>query len=238
MSSHSTDHGAIVVVGSGPGIGVHVASIFASRGFKKIILLSRDAARLSQDAASVKEKSRSNAAVHTVRTDIADTAELKESLAEVDKVLENTPLECVLFNAARVGPSKLLEFPVGEIEDDLKTTVTGLYTTAQWAMPQLLEITNDPSKKPSLLVPNSMLHNDPWPQLFSLSLSKAAQYNLTHSLAREFGPQGVHCALVKVCAQITDDQEYCNPTNIAERTWDLFTQDKESWTLEVEIKEQ
>ncbi|KAL1625121.1 hypothetical protein SLS56_007466 [Neofusicoccum ribis] len=222
MSSHSTDHGAIVVVGSGPGIGVHVATIFASRGFKKIILLSRDAARLSQDAASVKEKSRSNAAVHTVRTDIADTAELKKSLAEVDKVLENTPLECVLFNAARVGPSKLLEFPVGEIEDDLK----------------LLKITNDPSKKPSLLVPNSMLHNDPWPQLFSLSLSKAAQYNLTQSLAREFGPQGVHCALVKVCAQITDDQEYCNPTNIAERTWDLFTQDKESWILEVEIKEQ
>lgn len=119
MSSSSQTHGALVVVGSGPGIGVHVAAAFASHGFEKIILLSRNAARLIQDAESVKEKSGSDASIHTVPTEIANTEELKKSLAEVDKVLEDTPLECVLFNAARVAPSKLLDFPVNEIEFDL-----------------------------------------------------------------------------------------------------------------------
>ncbi|EKG18403.1 Short-chain dehydrogenase/reductase SDR, partial [Macrophomina phaseolina MS6] len=119
--SSSSNHGALVVVGSGPGIGVHVAAAFASHGFKKIILLSRNAERLLQDADAVKKKSNSAACVHTISTDIADSAKLQQSLAEVDRLLDDTtPLECVLFNAARVDLSKLLEFPVSEVEADLR----------------------------------------------------------------------------------------------------------------------
>jgi NAD(P)-dependent dehydrogenase (short-subunit alcohol dehydrogenase family) len=43
-------HGALVIFGSGPGIGVHVASRFARGGFEKVVLVSRDAARLRNDA--------------------------------------------------------------------------------------------------------------------------------------------------------------------------------------------
>ncbi|KAK3078216.1 hypothetical protein LTS18_008135, partial [Coniosporium uncinatum] len=44
----------LVLLGSGPGIGVAVSSHFASHGFNTIIMISRDASRLRDDAKSVR----------------------------------------------------------------------------------------------------------------------------------------------------------------------------------------
>lgn len=48
-------HGTLLVLGSGPGIGVHVAQLFAERGFQQVILASRDAARLKKEVEDVKK---------------------------------------------------------------------------------------------------------------------------------------------------------------------------------------
>lgn len=82
-----------------------------------------------------------------------------------------------------------------------------------------------------------MLHEDPYPHLFSLSLCKAAQYNLTQSLARQYGPAGVHCALVVVNEPVSDDKKNANAKSIGEKAWGVFAQDRENWTLEVVIED-
>lgn len=115
-------HGALVVIGSGPGIGVTTATHFASKGFKHIVLLSRNTERLSEDAAAV-TKVASDTKVETITIDLADTeSRVKETLAKVDAKLKewNTELEVVLFNAARVGMSKPLEWTADELANDLK----------------------------------------------------------------------------------------------------------------------
>lgn len=114
--------GALVVFGSGPGIGSHVAALFASRGFGKVVLLSRNAQRLEEDASFVKSKA-SGVSVETVTINLSDLDDVGRALQEVDKRVDGTPLECVLFNAARVGPSNLLEWTTGELENDLKVRV-------------------------------------------------------------------------------------------------------------------
>lgn len=48
-------HGTLLVLGSGPGIGVHVAQLFAERGFRQVILASRDASRLQKEVEDVKK---------------------------------------------------------------------------------------------------------------------------------------------------------------------------------------
>lgn len=116
--------GAFIVIGSGPGIGRATASFFAERGFKHIILLSRNASRLNEDADAVK-KAAPDAKVNTLELDLAaDQASVKKVLGQVDSILEGdgVQLEAVLYNGARVGPSKILEWEAKSLEEDLRVS--------------------------------------------------------------------------------------------------------------------
>lgn len=114
-----SQHNALVVFGSGPGIGRNIAALFAERGFSKVILLSRDASRLKEDANFVRS-ARAGVSVTPVTIDLADTENVRKALESIDKELGETPLEAVLFNAARVGQSQILEFPAESVEVDLR----------------------------------------------------------------------------------------------------------------------
>lgn len=95
-------HGALVIFGSGPGIGVHVASRFARGGFEKVILLSRNARRLNDDAFLVYSNA-PHVQVNTVTADLTKPAEVQRALRKVEDLLGNTPIECVHYNAAKVS---------------------------------------------------------------------------------------------------------------------------------------
>jgi NAD(P)-dependent dehydrogenase (short-subunit alcohol dehydrogenase family) len=110
----------LLVVGSGPGIGVSTASLFAQKKFDKIALISRDKSRLSQDRDTILQSVKATdrkVEVETWSVDITDTAAFKAVLEETEKFAN---FSCVLFNAARVEPSELLTFPEEEIVRDFK----------------------------------------------------------------------------------------------------------------------
>lgn len=71
-----------------------------------------------------------------------------------------------------------------------------------------------PPKKP--IIPNKKK-----PQ-FSLASCKAAQYNLLHSLHKEYGPKGVHCAALVVEGKVSEEAQVTTPKNIALEAWKLF----------------
>lgn len=114
-----TAKGALIIVGSGPGIGRNVAALFASRGFGKVVLMSRNAQRLEEDKAFVLSIA-AGADVTNVPVDLGDSAHVQRALAEVGKLLEGDAVECVLFNAARLGMSKMMDFPAEDLERDLR----------------------------------------------------------------------------------------------------------------------
>ena len=117
-----TTKGALVVIGSGPGIGRTTAAHFAGKGFKHIILLSRDASRLAEDAKMVSSTT-PDTTVETAQIDMADDeAAVKSALGAIDAKLKaaGVPLEVVLYNAARVAPSKIMEWEAKSLEEDLK----------------------------------------------------------------------------------------------------------------------
>lgn len=110
----------LVLIGSGPMIGVSTASLFATRKFSNIALISRDPTRLAQDRDSVLSAAKAAGKTITVRTfatDIKNTPAFEKVLKEVEAMGR---ISVVVFNAARVGPSEMFKFSEGDIIDDFK----------------------------------------------------------------------------------------------------------------------
>jgi NAD(P)-dependent dehydrogenase (short-subunit alcohol dehydrogenase family) len=112
-------HGALVVCGSGPGVARGIATLFAERGFEKVILLSRSAERLSKEAENVRSKS-ATTKVYEITADFGNAEQVKAGLARVEVALGETPLDCVLYNAARTGRSDILDFSPEDFQSDLQ----------------------------------------------------------------------------------------------------------------------
>ncbi|XTI92331.1 putative NADP(+)-dependent dehydrogenase [Cenococcum geophilum] len=162
-------YGTFVVIGSGSGIGNHVAYTFAVKGFSHIIPLARN---------------ESDIFIDEIKVDIScrGVARSTEKLEKVGHIIE-----CGLLES------------VETIEENFETTNIALYIVAQWAIPRLRALSaSSAAAKSSLLVTNSLLYANPIPQLFSLSLVKAAQCSLVMSLAKTFNSSGIHIALVTV----------------------------------------
>ncbi|SMQ47446.1 unnamed protein product [Zymoseptoria tritici ST99CH_3D7] len=219
----SPPHGALVVFGSGPGIGRNVASYFAEQGFNEVYLLSRDSARLQEDVAFVKQAA-PKTSCEAIEIDLANRHKVKAALRDLDSKLKGRPLECVLYNAARVGTSLLTDWSDEEYEKDLMISVVSMLTVSQWAMPKLVEAAKTEKSTPSFLVTSGGLHKNPFPQFFSLASCKAAQYNLTHSLHKEYGPKGVHSAAIVVEGRVSDEAKVTTARNIAKEAWKLYQQ--------------
>lgn len=110
----------LVVLGSGPGIGVGVASRFAVSGFSHIALVARNAKRLAEDedkVLSAIQKRGYSCQVKTWTCDLTDSTQLHKTLEAVQGFGQ---LECVLYNAARVAGRPPLEETLDNIESDFR----------------------------------------------------------------------------------------------------------------------
>jgi len=117
-----------VLIGSGPGIGSTTAALFAAKKFDKIVLISRNAERLGQERKTVIERAKQagrDVQVKTLAVDIADSKALQDALSEVRKFGD---VEVLLFNAARVQPSPMLETSSDTIMADFKVSLASLTT--------------------------------------------------------------------------------------------------------------
>jgi NAD(P)-dependent dehydrogenase (short-subunit alcohol dehydrogenase family) len=121
----------IVILGSGPGIGVGVASHFASQSFGRVALISRNAERLKKDAETVKADSgRTGLQVKIYTVDVGNVLALEKTLNEVTHDLG--PPEVVVYNAARLRQSKFGDVPAKELTEDFQVGLNHLPRT--WSL--------------------------------------------------------------------------------------------------------
>ncbi|KAK4494770.1 hypothetical protein PRZ48_014126 [Zasmidium cellare] len=231
MSPPSSTRPILLLLGFGPGIGLHTALAFARTShFGTIVLVSRHSARLAQEKAQVETESEGRVNVVTFAVDLSDFEALRRMLSEVEKL---GTLGCVLFNAARIQPGEVLTAPVDELEEDFRVTTLALYLVAQWCIP-LLRQSGLPS--PSLIVTNSHLPEDPIPELLSLSAVKASQQNVVHSLRKAFGEE-VHIGCVKVAGLVRAEAERLNPGRIGEEIVGFYERGREGWGGDLVLRE-
>ncbi|KAH8669352.1 hypothetical protein BGZ61DRAFT_321007, partial [Ilyonectria robusta] len=214
-----TANRTIVVIGAGPGIGRSVTSLFASNRYNKIALLARRDEQLQLEKAAVEAAVRHPVTVKTYVVDVSDGDALVSAMDRIDADLGQP--EVIFYNAARVLFSNFFEHPVEEIEYDFKITVTSLYQLAGREIPRLVELAkSDPTSRPGFIVTSSLLPKEPEPDLFALSLTKGAQWNLVKSLQKKFGPHGVHIGVIIVGGFVSPEEHNRNPDNIAKKTWE------------------
>ncbi|EME39072.1 hypothetical protein DOTSEDRAFT_75683 [Dothistroma septosporum NZE10] len=226
----------LLILGSGPGIGVGIAKNFSVRGFTHVALVARNGDRLKQDKDQVLDAIQERGYSCQVKTwtcDLAKEEELKKTLDEIEGF---GSLECVLFNAARVAGKPPLEEGVEDIRGDFELTNIALYRTAQWAVPILQKVSGE-DRSPSFLVTSTtMLYKEPVPDLVSLSMVKSAQRALVLSIHDKYG-KDVHVGLLSVGGVVSPEAKNLSPENIADRAWEWYKQPWEKWAREEEIHE-
>ena len=236
MSSSKNNENYLLIVGSGPGIGLAVGRLFAQKQFNRVAIISRDSQRLEKDKQSIISAAEGKSL--EVRTHSLDVAELPALRTTLDELKDFGTPECIFFNAARVRPSPLLQADTKEIEYDFQITNLALYEVAKWAMPALTSLAKStPDARPSIIVTSSMLHIYPIPDMFSLSMTKAAQRTLVRCLSDRYAPQGVHCALISVGGVVDDKNDTVSAKTIAESIWAVYRQERGSFTFDVEVLE-
>jgi len=113
----------LVVLGSGPGIGIAVAKVFSVRGFTHVALVSRNKERLAQDEDGVLDAIQERGYSCRVKTWVCDISNLKQLNSTLKDIESFGTLECVLFNPARVAGQPPLEESTEAIEADFRVCV-------------------------------------------------------------------------------------------------------------------
>lgn len=111
----------LVVLGSGPGNGRAVTTLFAKKRYNHVALIARRPEQLNLDQKAIEEAVGDGVTVKTYAVDVVDSEELLKALDEIDAQLGKP--ECIFYNAARVLPSRLLTHDVKDIEYDFKVSM-------------------------------------------------------------------------------------------------------------------
>ncbi|TQS31785.1 hypothetical protein Golomagni_07923, partial [Golovinomyces magnicellulatus] len=194
MSSLSTKFYA-VISGAGPGVG-HSTALLFSKAYP-VVLLSRT---LKSSQATVDAINSQGGQAIGIAADATDQAAMKAAMDKVGKELPGKSCVAAVFNAnAGFAMKPFLDLKLEDIETGLDTAAKGLFLFSQATLPSLLHsTTQSPPHPPSLIVTGATASLRGSAKFGTFAAGKFAQRGLTQSLAREFGPQGVHVALAVI----------------------------------------
>lgn len=119
----------LIVIGSGPGIGRSVTTLFAKKRYNNVALIARRAEQLKLEQKAVEEAVNSGVNVKTYAVDVVDTDAFLKALDDIETQLGKP--ECIFYNAARVLPSALLTHDIKDVEYDFKVSIS----LRLWAVP-------------------------------------------------------------------------------------------------------
>ena len=186
----------VVITGAGQGIGRRFAKTFASGGAKVVI------AERNMDTACAVEKeiAAGNGHAVAIETDVADPASVERLGAEVarrygraDVLINNA----AIFSTLEMRPFE--QIPLAEWEQVLRVNVTGPFLCARAMVPLMRKnkwgrVINMASGAVTLGRPNYLHY----------IASKSALAGMTHSMARELGPDGITVNAVLPGATFTE----------------------------------
>jgi len=173
----------VVITGAGQGIGRSFAKAFASGGANVVI-----AERNGEKAHAVEQEIASgNGRALVVETDVADEGSVNALAAAIDKSFGRA--DVLINNAAIFSTLKMRPFdqiPLAEWEQVLRVNLTGPFLCARAMLPLMRKnkwgrIINMASGAVTLGRPNYLHY----------IASKSALAGMTHSMARELGPEGI-----------------------------------------------
>lgn len=223
-----------VVTGVGPefGTGAEIARRFATD--YRVAMIARNAANVQTLAAKLP-------GARAYPCDVADLDALVKTLASIKS--EMGPPAVAIHNAVHATRGPLLETNPSDLERDFRVNTTALLHLARETLPAMVDAGSG-----AILVTGNTASTRGKARNGFFASSKAAQRILAESIAREFGPQGVHVAYFLVDAAIDTprtrpilapdkpDDYFAKPAAIAEEMYRVAHQDRSTWSFLVELR--
>ena len=211
-----------IVVGAGPGIGKACALAFAREGYN-LALLARHPERLLAECTDIAWKT--GRSVQAFAADAGQSASLLAALSAAQSTLG--PAKVLIYTVASVQRARPAVLGIEQLVDEFRASVGGALLCAQTLAPVLRA-----SGGGSLLFTGGGLADHPSANFAALSLCKAALKNLTHSLAQEYGVDGIHVATVTVHGHVQTGTHF-DPELIAQSFIKLHRQPKGRFDIEL-----
>lgn len=225
-----------VILGVGPGLGSAVARRFAHEGFA-VGMIARSEESLS---ATQEEVESAGGQTLAVRADATDAGSVASAFEEVRRSLGDP--EVFVYNAGAFRMGGVLEVSPEDFDDCFRANCSGAFYGAQQVLPEMVK-----RRRGTILLTGATASMRGSANFAALATGKFGLRALAQSMAREFGPQGIHVAHVIIDGQINtprvremspDREEHTmlSPDAIAETYWRLHTQDPTAWTLETDLR--
>jgi NAD(P)-dependent dehydrogenase (short-subunit alcohol dehydrogenase family) len=220
----------------GPGTGAAVARRFARGGYP-IALVARREEHLDPVATAI---AADGGRARSVTADAADPHSLERAFARVREELG--PVEVLIYNAGWFRIAGLLELDPEELAQAWRISCLGAFVAAREALPEMVS-----RGRGTVLLTGATASLRGSARFAGLAVGKFGLRALAQSMAREFGPQGIHVAHVVVDGVIDtprvrqmfpdlEEQRLLSPESIAETYWQLHQQERSSWTLELDLR--
>ena len=180
-----------IIAGVGAGTGRSVALRFAQA--YPVALLARRPESYNDIVAEIKQQ---GGQAIGISTDTADAASVASAFAAIKKEYPDKYLAAAIYNVgAAFGIKPFLELTPEEFDSSVVGNARGLFNFAQATLPSLLEsVDASPPNPPTLIVTGATASVKGSARFGAFAAGKFANRALTQSLAREFGPRGVHVA--------------------------------------------
>ena len=223
-------------VGSSAGLGAAVARRFAKEG-RVVAVTGRTRERIESVAREIRD---AGGEAHAFAGDVSREADV---VAIAESVSALGPLQVAVFNAASAVRSPSLELSVSALEDALRTTAVGGFVFGREAVRRLL-----PLQRGTLLFTGATASLRGRPPFAAFAASKAALRSISQTLAREFGPRGIHVAHVVIDGGIDGERLLSRASappdadgllvldDIADVYWHLHAQPRSAWTQELDLR--
>jgi len=224
-----------LVTGVGPegGTGAEITRRFAEGGYR-VAMIARDADRL----AVLQDK------IEGTRAYPCDVADLDKLIATIAKVRDEIgPPAVVVHNAPRAVHGSILELDPIDLEKNFRVNTTALLHLARETIPGMLAAGHG-----AIMVTGNTSATRGKAHWGFFASTKAAQRILAKSMAREFGPKGIHVAYFIIDAAIDTprtrpilapdkpDDFFAKPAAIAEEIYRVAHQDRSAWSFTVELR--
>ena len=226
----------VAILGVGPGLGAAVARRFAREGFAVALLARREGS-----VAGVREEiEAAGGRALPVSADATDPASVAAAFDEVRSNLRAP--EVFVYNAGAFQMGGILDLSPEKFDECFKANCAGAFYAAQQVLPAMVE-----AGRGTVLLTGATAALRGGARFSALAVGKFGLRALAQSMAREFGPQGVHVAHIVVDGQIDtprvremspgrEDHTILCPNAIAETYWQLHSQDRTAWTLELDLR--
>jgi NAD(P)-dependent dehydrogenase (short-subunit alcohol dehydrogenase family) len=225
-----------IVVGAGPGLGLALARRFSSEGFA-LALVARHADTLAQVCARLDHL---GPRLKTYPADATDADAVAAVCAAVERDLGEPSV--LIYNAGSYQPGGIADITPEQFEAAWKTGCLGAFLFARALLPGMAD-----AGRGTVLLTGATAAWRGGKGFATLAVPKFGLRALAQSMAREYGPQGVHVAHVVIDGQIDTPRLHerepdrpahtlLSPDAIAETYWQLHSQDPTAWTLEMDLR--